>query len=795
MKKIFLFLIALVATYFVPINSLAAHDIVGEPLGTSITFVVTYVGGQVTSFSTTPRIYVYKGGEQLNSDTYMNSGIRQIELDDSYIGQTIAYRSSLGHEGKVTVTRGMVINLNCNKLTVTTKDSEGNPLTWQEVYIYDANGRELDRVSTNNDGTATGYYAVADEYTYGWYNTSQRGDFTLNSDYTLNLVRGGGGSEPVVSTYTMKIVPRCGDFPVNPGGESYSSINIYKYGEKSNPVASYNPSGYSSYPKVPAGDYWIRDVMGVFSKKIEVTEDMTAYLDYQKITFVSKTGSTPNAYQTISVRVNSGDSYSSKSVTTNNKGKAIIYLLPGEYVYTVTGSSTNFTVLEEDQTVNINTAKVTISLNCDDISALYNQTFEWGTISSSSSYNYSEVHPTDGKIVVNAMPGIYKLRINRVSEIDVNVTTGENNVPVQLYYVIFTTNLSTPSSVYIGNNGQAFGFDAKYYLAPGTYSYGTTAYSSNQTPFTLNANKTIALNYATLTVNVKDTKGNAVADQNVYINPGGNTWTDSNGQSSGTLLYGSYTVYASGYEDLGQTVELTGDKSVTITIPAPVTFSVLENGQPMSGSGYAIVLYPEKSRYNGISVYVNNGAASARVEPGKAYTITNYHGSAVITEGCTLSLGTLSISCEGMGLAFPMENWDAVSTYPVIVGSTVRLTAIPVTDDKFQHWTINGNDYNSPVIDLKLTQPNTTAKAVFGGTITSAAKAFLSGLTFDIDDNYIYLGDDKEGTAKIYTSDGKLVKSIGVIGGQIGIYDLSTGVYILSFQDESGVKSTRFSKK
>lgn len=790
MKKIFLFLIALVATCYVPISSWAAE----------ITFKVMYNNEQVTSVPGGSYIYVYKDGKQLNNgggydggSTSLYGGTRTITLDDSYVGETVSYRSSMGHEGKVTVTDGMVINLNCQKLTVTTKDKEGNPLTYQYVNISGPNSCNIS-AQIQDSGTGILYLAPADGYTYSWNdgNDTQSGYFDMTSDYNLNLIRSEGGSTP--ATYSFSVIAKYGDFPVDK-----STFYLTKYGDTSSYGTYIYSSSYGSSNQVAVGDYWLRDDMGAYSKKIEVRGNTIAYVDYQKVTFISKTGTSPNANQTITVSYK-GKTYSgnSNSVTTNSKGEAAMYLLPGEYAYTVAGNSTNFTVGEEDGVVNINTSKVTISLSCDDISALNTQTFEWGAMSSS----YSEVIPEDGKIVINTMPGNYKLRINRVSEVDVTVTAGENIVPVQLFYVMFTTNLSTGSStMYLGSrsssNSQSVGFDTKYYLTSGEYWYGTSSYSQTNS-FTLDGNKTIALNYATLTVNVKDTDGNAVADQYVYCTGGNSMSTDMNGQASWTLLRGTYTVYVSGFESLSQTVELNGDKSVTLTIPAYVTFNVLVNGQPMPGysSGSSLSLYSDRNdRYSSIPVYVQNGVGKARVEPGKAYYVSSYHGSAVITEGCTLSLGTLSISCEGMGLAFPMENWDAVSTYDVVVGSTVRLTAIPVTDDKFQHWTINGNDYNSPVIDLKLTQPNTTAKAVFGGTITSAAKAMLSGLTFDIDDNYIYLGDDKEGTAKIYTSDGKLVKSIGVIGGQIGIYDLSTGVYILSFQDESGVKSTRFSKK
>lgn len=778
-------MVALVAACCVPINSWAAQ----------VTFKTMYNDSKIEIPNRTPEIYVYKGGEQINSNSYMYDGECTCYLDDSYVGQTVSYRSSIGHEGKITVTDGAVINLNCQKVTITTKNSEGTALSWESVYIYNANGSSILSASTNYGGEATVYLATADEYAYKWESGNQSGSFALNSDYVLNLVAGSGGGGDVSTKYDFKVIARYGDFPVTTDG--YASYYLYRYGDKNNSINSVGT--YTT--KVEPGSYWIRDGIGAFSKKIEVTGDMTAYLDYKKVSFVSKTGSTPNADQSITISSDQSENYyygSTRTITTNSKGVATTYLLPGEYVYAIAGAQTKFTVEEEDKIVNINTSKVTISLNCDNIVGLKDQRFEWGTITSGGYYSYNDVRQSDGKIIINTMPGNYKLRINGVSEVDVTVTTGENNVPVQLYYIMFTTNLSTPGNIYIGNNGQTFGFNTKYYLASGEYSYGTSSYSSNQTPFTLNGNKSIALNYATLTVIVKDTKGNAVAGQYVYINPGGSTRTDSNGKAVGTFLYGSYTVYAESYQDLGQTVELTGDKFVTITIPALVSFSVLENGQPVSGygSGSTFSLYPNKDRRtSGVPVYVNNGSASARVEPGKTYYLSGYQGPAVITEGGTLSLGTLSVSCEGMGLAFPMENWDAVSTYPVIVGSTVRLTAIPVSDDKFQYWTINGSNHNSPVIDLKLTQPNTTAKAIFSGAITSAAKTMLSGLTFDIDDNYIYLGDDTEGTAKIYTSDGRLVKEIGVVGGQIGIYDLSTGTYILSFRDESGVKSTRFSKK
>lgn len=772
MKKNLLFMLALVAACVLPIKSWAVQ----------VTFKVMYKNSVFSISGGSPGIYVYKGGEQINQSTSLYSGTCTCELDDSYAGQTVSYRSTLGHEGKFKVANGAEVLLNCQKVTVTTKDSKGVALPNQNVYIYDATGR-TNYAYTDYEGAGTIYLASGGEFSYEWESQSQSGSFTLSSDYALNLVAGGGGGE-VSTKYTLKAIARYGDFPVS--SDSYVSYYLYRYGDKNSSIASVGSYG----TKVDAGSYWIRDNLGVFSNKIDVKSDMTAYLDYYKVTFVSKTGTTPNVGQTITISYNGNESYygNTKTVTTDSKGVAIAYLMPGEYAYAIAGGQTKFTVKEEDQTLNVNTSRATISLKCDDMSAISGQVFEWGTMSSNGYYSYSTVSQSDGKVVVTTMPGSYKLRINRAAVVDINVAEGENNVSIQLYSVMFTTNNSNVKTVYLESLTCAF--DTKYYLPAGDYSYGASTSTYSQATFTLSGNKTIALNYATLTVNVKDTKGNPVSGV-YFTNLLGGKSTDANGQASWDLLQGTYTVYPESFYNLAQSVELNGDKSVTFTIPAYVTFNILDNGQSLTSK--TLYLYTESG--NSVPVTVINGVATARIEPGKTYHLTGCQGSAVITEGCTLSIGTLSISCEGMGLAFPMENWEAVSTYSVIVGSTVRLTAIPVSDDKFRYWTINGTENSSPVIDLKLTAVNTIAKAVFGGTIVSAVKAMNSGLAFDIDDNYINLGEDVVGTAKIYTSDGRLVKEIGVVGGQIGIYDLPEGTYILSFKDASGVKNNRFSKK
>ena len=69
--------------------------------------------------------------------------------------------------------------------------------------------------------------------------------------------------------------------------------------------------------------------------------------------------------------------------------------------------------------------------------------------------------------------------------------------------------------------------------------------------------------------------------------------------------------------------------------------------------------------------------------------------------------------------------------------------------------------------------------AVFGGTTPTYVSKYQTNASFSSDDNFIYLPDDVEGTVRIFSMDGKQMKSLGVTGKQIGIYDLPAGKYLV----------------
>jgi hypothetical protein len=195
---------------------------------------------------------------------------------------------------------------------------------------------------------------------------------------------------------------------------------------------------------------------------------------------------------------------------------------------------------------------------------------------------------------------------------------------------------------------------------------------------------------------------------------------------------------------------------------------------------------------------VKDGVATVRLNTplAETYAVEGYQGSTTITEGCTLSLGQINITCDGMGIALPMENWEATSTYNVLVGSVVRLAAIPVGGTYFQKWTIEGTDYTEGMIDYTIKQPVTTATAIFSGDVPSKINKRTTNTTFESDGQYVYLPSDAEGSVNIYSVDGKLMKSIGVSGGKVGIYDLPKGAYVITVSSgNEDTKVARFMKE
>ena len=762
--------------------ALTAALLTSGPAWSTINMKFYFLEGQDTikDFNNSPELYVYSKGVQLGDFDWDWESCIPAYFDDDLSGTTVSYRSSFGHIGKFTISDGTTVNLMCSKLNVTLTRSNGQPWSYRSFSIEDEYGNS-ESVYTNNLGQASIYLIPGMSYSYSWQDKNN--SFVMADGFALNLIEGGGSSAPS-STVNISVRGRYDDFPNNS-----SSFYLYTYGDKEDYqyVGSYTT-------QVETGSYWIKNDLGIFTDRIEITKDTVIWLDYRKVTFSAKTGTTPNENLRVSVYPKSEQNnyyYYSDNKSTNAKGEAEFYLLPGEYNYNVAGKKGDFTVAAQDKNIDVKTSKVVITLNGDDPAAIENQSYSW-EYGDDDNYSSQNVTPENGKITLITTPGDYKLVINDICRVDVTVAEGENAKTVDLYSLKFTTNVAASGNIYI-NNSFRMTYNKKYYFTAGDYNYGFYYYNSDVTDFTLNQNKEIAINYCTLTVTVSDNIG---VVENEHVSCGNSDGrTDANGKVVLLVPYGEFELSAP-RSYVSKTVNLsTATATETLTLPAYVTFNVTHMGQPIQRGNFDI-LEATGNRYYNLDIV--NGVTKARIDPTQTFEVEGYHGFASISEGSTLQLGVLNVSSEGMGLAFPMENWEAVSSYFVLVGSTVRLTAIPVSGGSFKEWNINGNKLTEGMIDLTITAPRTTATAMFNGSASAHTQIRNTSVntTFSYDNDYVYLPSNVQGKVSIYSSDGKQVKSIGVAGDKVGVYDLPQGTYVLTLTPVTGdTQVARFLKK
>ena len=746
----------------------------GSASAATVTVAFTYSGDTISQWDDMPRFGIYLRGTELASQDYSYDGkwLYELDVEDMYVGESVSYTSSLGHKGKITIADGLKISLECKKLNVTAKNSQDYPMSWQEVYIYNEDDIDF-RLSTDYEGKDS-IYLNSGNYSYRW--REEYGSFSLTDDYELNL-KEKGGQQPS-SSVRLYIKSRYGDFPYD---DYNKSALIYEAG---NDDDDYRWMGINSSTDVEPGSYFIKDGIGIKTDPFVITKDTLIWFDYHKVSFNSKTGINPNKSQEIQIYTNTDDS-EYEDVVTNANGSGTLFLQAGQYAYNTAGITGTFTVGNEDQTVNISTSKVEITFNCDDPDLLGKQSFVW-----SDGEQYSQrTQPQDGKIICYGAPGKYKLIINEVCSEEIEIKEGENFKTIQLYSLLFTSNLTLGgrTSVQISDDLDV-SFGRKVLLTAGTYDYRVN-YSSERTEFELNQNKEITLNFCKLTITATDNEG-PVEDQ--WISIAGRYYrTDEKGQVKETLPYGEYKITCSDSDEDKQVTLSTAESSVNFTVRPFVVFNMTSKGRPING-----VLDAYGTETGDYEIRVENGIAKSRLISGKAYEIEDYYGTATITAGCTVELGVLQVTTDGMGIAFPMENWESVSEYDVIVGSTVRLTAIPVSGEIFNCWDINGVTYRNGMIDVTIPTSVTKAKAVFGNSSHTQVRQSSVNTSFQFDNNFIYLPSAVQGEASIYAADGKLTKSLGILGDKIGIADLPEGnyIFVLSCGDEP-TQVARFNKK
>ena len=189
---------------------------------------------------------------------------------------------------------------------------------------------------------------------------------------------------------------------------------------------------------VAIGKYWLKNKLNIYTELDMTNANQQFVLNYKKIRFISNE-TDPNILENIVV---SNGSYSQDSKTTDGKGYADFYLLPGTYTYSHLGMSESFTVTN-DMSINLTTQTITFNLkNAVTLTSYVNQPFKVGKdMNSLTSFTTN----TSGTCQVKLKAGSY-IFSDGISSYPFTVSTGSQTITPPLYDVTFNITQNLPNA-------------------------------------------------------------------------------------------------------------------------------------------------------------------------------------------------------------------------------------------------------------------------------------------------------------------------------------------------------------
>ncbi len=689
MKKLFPFLLFLACTLFHMEKSLG-----------QTTFTIRHQNEKLSSID----IDIYQAGERVQNGYTDSNGEKTFDITSGY------YITETNHTGQISESN---ILLTCQKLTITLVDQENNPISSESIDIYE-NGNSVTHQSTNKAGEATFFLKPSKQYAYKC--SFSQGAVPLLADTSITIKQS-----------CLEIVAKYGDYPIQ--NESFSLYSTYN---PTTPIASESiyPSYYSGKVKfyVPAGDYFIKNKLGIVIPVSFTDTNKTIYLEYKKVKFISQNND-PNILKNITVK---HEGYSSENKITDGEGFAEFYLLPGVYTYTHLSGNGTFVVEDWDIQIDLTSYPTTIILQNQETGNYY-PNFNFTIKYDGNDVKESFMTDNTGKCNIQLLPGKYTVVINEICSYTIESPSyGAINIPL---YDIEFINKETNESDYIRitNTQNAYGtfkFNTKYSFISNTYTYQYYCKNSlsQQLPLTLNSNTRIDINAISVTINVYD-----------------------NGKP--------YTGIINFY-----------DENFT-----PITTNCV-NGKLTSHLRENTYYY----------VYPSAGLLSSGFQKMK------------ITDGMEIHLTDVLIQEQGAGLTFPLRN---ISNTPMkcIAGTNIRLSAIPMNGNTYAKWIINETEYDTDMVEYTVPYTPVTATAVFEDKSTTALTQVTSTEDWNIVPNpvkdMIALPEEYDGDIHIYSSDGTLIQTTHIVGNQIDVSHLHTGMYLMILEYPDRILKGKFIKE
>lgn len=705
------------------------------------------------------RIDVYSQGELVE---YHYSGGSFTKLAD---GISYTYITENNHLGKIV--NGEAITLYCAKINIQLVDNEGNPVSGERVCIYE-DGDLIASEYSDNDGYAIFYLKQSDKYAYLCdYGEGGVGSTIANQQTDI-----------VINCNILEIVPKYGDVPIP--GTYYLHSSTYKSSSK---VLREHTDGILKFKVINDSKYVVKDKYGVFSKEITVNDDGNNryYLEHYKVTFISNSAD-PNILKNFKVEGESGE-----SKITDGKGYVVYYLLPGEYTYSHLAGNGIIVVQDKDQVVNFSTSNVKLSFN-----STTNFSGKQFSVTDESGQSSTFTTDNNGNATIPVLSSNFYININDIGYYSCSVSNQEIQIPVYTFRI----NSNTPSRISIKDEQNQYLYtttNADINLIGGKYKYCINY--GTDVDFVLNEDLVIDANSYKFHLTAIDKKGLSVTSSYQIYKDGNyvkTITTDAQGKVTVELPQGSYEIRNIDQISLGHFTILNEDINYQLEENCLIRLKAVKNGALYNGTA---LISKDMSSTQSISFI--EGVGSKRLDEGEYFIYTSgpYIGQAKISifDNVVIEFAELNLSSEGNGLAFPCTFYENTS-YNVIKGQNIRFAAVPMAGYKCDYWEINGQIYNTDMVEYQITEDKTTAVAHFTAIDTNIQDVYstANALSVQVLDNHLVFPNRVEGLAKIFNSAGVLEKEIYIVSDSLNVSDLSTGVYILTLSDNSQLYVSKF---
>ena len=268
-----------------------------------------------------------------------------------------------------------------------------------------------------------------------------------------------------------------------------------------------------------------------------------------------------------------------------------------------------------------------------------------------------------------------------------------------------------------------------------------------------------------------------------------------------SFISNTYTYQYYCKNSLSQQLSLTLNNNTRIDINATsVTIHVYDNGKPYTGY---IIFYDEN--FTPITTNCVNGKLTSHLRENTYYYVYPSAGllssgfqKMKITDGMEIHLTDVLIQEQGAGLTFPLRN---ISNTPMkcIAGTNIRLSAIPMNGNTYAKWIINDTEYDTDMVEYTVPYTPVTATAVFEDKSTTALTQVTSTEDWNIVPNpvkgLIALPEEYDGDIHIYSSDGTLIQTTHIVGNQIDVSHLHTGMYLMILEYPDRILKGKFIKE